>query len=97
MLARISSRELTEWEAYEVIAGPIGDDRLDHLFAMLQAVIANGNRGKRQRPFEIKQFLPQWGRAKQRSDAPMDGYQLLDRIKKINRQMGGGVEHGDTR
>lgn len=90
MLARVSSRELTEWEAYEAVAGPVGDERLDHLFAMLQATLANINKGKRQKAYTADQFLPQWGRAKERKTGPLDGHELLDKIKKINKQMGGG-------
>jgi hypothetical protein len=61
---------------------------------MLQATIANGNRGKRQKPYEASQFLPKWGRAK--VAGPLDGYQLLDKIRKINRQMGGRGENVDA-
>jgi hypothetical protein len=63
---------------------------------MLQATIANGQRGKRQKPYEITQFLPKWGKAKDRTEGPVDGYTLLDKVKKINRQMG-GTQGGDTR
>lgn len=64
---------------------------------MLQATIANGNRGKRQKAFEGKQFLPRWGKAKDRDEGPIDGYALLDKVKKINRQLGGGTQGVDTR
>lgn len=63
---------------------------------MLQATIANGNRGKRQKPFEASQFLPRWGRGKERREGPLDGHALLDKIRKINGKMGGGTS-GDTR
>jgi len=63
---------------------------------MLQALLANVNRGKKQRPYEAKQFMPKWGRARERAEGPMDGYQLLSKIKKINRQMG-GKERVDAR
>jgi hypothetical protein len=87
---------LSEWEAYEVVSGPIGDERLDHLFAGLQSTIANSNRGKRQKPFEAKQFLPRWGRAKEQTEGPLDGHALLAKVKSINRKMG-GAESVDTR
>jgi hypothetical protein len=64
---------------------------------MLQATIANVNRGKRQKPYQGSQFLPRWGRAKDKTEGPLDGYSLLDKIKKINRQMGGGTQGVDTR
>lgn len=63
---------------------------------MLQATIANVNKGKRQKTYEPKQFLPGWGRAKDQTEGPLDGYALLDKVKKINRQMG-GKQGVDTR
>lgn len=71
------------------MAGPLGDERLDHLFAMLQATIANVNRGKRQKPYTPDQFMPKWGRAKELPAGGLDGYALLDKVKKLNKQMGG--------
>ncbi len=64
---------------------------------MLQTTIANGNRGKRQKAYEPGQFMPKWGKARDRAAGPMDGYTLLDRVRKIHRQMGGSTTHGDTR
>ncbi len=89
LLERIDSRELTEWEAYERVAGPVGDERLDHLFAMLQATIVNVNRGKNQKASESAQFLPNWGIAKPASTEPMSGYDMLEAVKKMNKRMGG--------
>jgi hypothetical protein len=88
LLARIDSRELTEWEAYERLAGPVGDERLDHLFAMLQATIANVNRGKNQKAYESSGFMPKWGLAKL-DTGPMTGEEMLQAVKKINKRMGG--------
>ena len=84
----MTSRELTEWEAYEAVAGPVGDDRLDYLFAMLQATIANVNRGKRQKAYEPDQFLPRWGPARERT-GPMSGDDMLRKVKQMHRSMGG--------
>lgn len=69
------------------MAGPIGGERLDHLFAMLQALIANVNRGKRQRAFEADQFMPKWGRAKPKG--PMSGEDMLAAVKRLHKSMGG--------
>jgi hypothetical protein len=95
LLTRIDSRELTEWEAYERVAGPVGPERLDHLMAMLQATIANVNRGKSQRPYRPDQFMPEWGVAAPKNAAPMSGEELLEQVKKINRKMG-GTQGGNT-
>jgi hypothetical protein len=81
---------LTEWEAYERVAGPLDDGtRLDELFAMLQATIANVNRGKRQRPYKAEQFRPQWGVAQ--PNGPLSGDDMLAAVKRINKGMGGDV------
>lgn len=95
MLDRIDSRELTEWSAYERLAGPIGDERLDHLIAMLQATIANVNRGKNQKAYEAEAFMPRWGVAKPKA-GPMSGYDMLEAAKRLNKRMGGtqGVNTG---
>ncbi|MET0419012.1 MAG: hypothetical protein ABW022_23615 [Actinoplanes sp.] len=88
LLARVSSRELTEWEAYERVAGPVGDERFDHLFSMLQATIANVNRGKNQKAHEPSAFLPKWGVAKP-DPGPMSGHDMLEAVKRLNKRMGG--------
>ncbi len=88
LLARIDSRELTEWEAYERVAGPVGDERFDQLFAMLQATIANVNRGKNQKAYEPSAFLPKWGVAKPQT-GPMSGHDMLEAVKRLNKRMGG--------
>jgi len=70
------------------VAGPVGDERLDHLFSMLQATIANVNRGKNQKAYEPDQFMPKWGVAKPQA-GPMSGHDMLEAVKKMNRRMGG--------
>ena len=77
------------------MTGPIGDERLDHLFAMLQATIANVNRSKGHRPYESKQFLPKWGHEAPKQ-GPMSGEDMLRAVKRLNKQMGGKVESGDS-
>lgn len=59
MLAAVSSRELSEWQAYERLTGPLGPGRHDQLIAMLAAVVANTARDpkKRPRPFDGRDFL----------------------------------------
>ena len=58
MLTRISSQELTEWMAYELIE-PFPSERMDADIAMLAALTANINtdQKKRSKPFEIVDFL----------------------------------------
>lgn len=55
---------------------------------MLQATIANVQRGKGRRPYEAAQFLPKWGIAKP-DTGPMSGEEMLRAVKRLNRNMGG--------
>lgn len=63
LLERISSRELTEWQAFEQLEGPIGPVRDDLRAAIPASVIANVNRDtkKRRKPFSPMDFIPKWG------------------------------------
>ena len=62
---------------------------------MLQATIANVNRGKNQKAHEPSAFLPKWGVAKPAA-GPMSGYDMLEAVKKLNKRMG-GTQGVDTR
>ena len=70
--------------------GPLGDERLDHLFARLMFTIANSTRGKKTAPYRIEQFLPRWD-----PDAPperkpqMSGEEILRAVKGAHRSMTG--------
>lgn len=61
LLRRISSRELTEWNAFANVE-PIGDERQDIRFAVLASVIANAYRDAERHPapFEVIDFLFDW-------------------------------------
>lgn len=61
---------------------------------MLQATIANVNRGKGQRPYTGEQFTPKWGVMK--PTGPMTGEDMLRAVKKANKAMGGRVEGGNA-
>ena len=63
-LARISSRELAEWMAFDRIE-PVGARRSDGLFAGLMSLIANAFRNpeKRRRPFVPRDFYPDFWEA----------------------------------
>jgi hypothetical protein len=56
---------------------------------MLQATIANVNRGKTQRAYEPDQFLPRWGKTKTAA-GPMSGEDMLRAVKRLHKGMGGG-------
>ena len=53
MLARMSSRTLTEWMAYHQLE-PFGDELLDIHLAQLTAAVINANRGKGKAAMEPK-------------------------------------------
>lgn len=81
MLGAVSSRELTEWMAYERVTGPLGPQRGDHQVAMLAAVVANTARDpkKRSDPYTGDDFLL-WERAErpeQTMEEQMDMFRAM--------------------
>lgn len=87
LLARISSREISEWLAYERIAGPIGPARADIQAAIIASNIVNVNRGKGKRPSTPKDFIPEWDRGA-REQSPDE---IFAAVSAFNRQVGGSV------
>ena len=83
LLARVSSAELTDWIAYEEIAGTLGPERDDILNAILCATIANANRDRKTRKATPKDFLPTWDQAPQTAD------QQLAMLRQLNAKHGG--------
>ena len=59
LLARMSSRELTEWAAYETVHGPLGPRRDDFLAALVAHTIAAVNSEKGKSP-DLAKMLPNW-------------------------------------
>lgn len=84
MLARIDSREITEWMVYEKIAGPLGGKRVDVGAAIVAATVANTNRRKGTKAANPDDFVPKW-----------DDYQsdedMWAQIREANAAMGGEV------
>jgi len=66
LLARISSKELTEWMVFSQIE-PFGADAgyLGH--AITASTIANTNRNKGQKPYEVSEFMPKFEKKKEQS------------------------------
>lgn len=60
LLARISSYELSEWQVYERMYGPLGPQRDDQLTSLLAAAISNAFRGKGDKAADPKDYLPRW-------------------------------------
>jgi len=59
MLREISSRDFAEWMAYSRLE-PWGERREDLRMGIIASTIANGNRGKNQKPFKPADFLPEF-------------------------------------
>lgn len=59
MLAAMGSRELSEWQAWEEVNGPLGAERADWAMAQLASLTAEVNRDTKRRssPFRIGEFM----------------------------------------
>lgn len=60
LLAEMDSLELTRWEAYERVYGPLGGLRGDYQAALVASMIANVNRREDAEPMPIDDFLINW-------------------------------------
>lgn len=84
LLARTTSRELTEWQAYERVTGPL-DARLrgDISAGIIAATVANSNGAKKKaKPAD---FLPTWFK---RRKTPQE---IWSEVMKANTALGGYV------
>ena len=64
LLARITSRELTEWAAFEREYGPLGPERGDWQAALVAHTLAGASGGKRSR---VSDYLIRWSGRRQQS------------------------------
>lgn len=87
LLARIDSRELTEWMAYYQIE-PFGPERDDLNAGIIASTIANVNRGKKRKPYRPDDFVPRYDRAWQRQREPA-WERMLKTVEALNKAMGG--------
>lgn len=85
LLARVSSRELSEWMAYEKLTGPLGGERADHHAALVSQTVANVNRRKKQKARKLSDFLLKWSKDVQTPE------QQLSILKAWVRRQGGEV------
>lgn len=79
----MSSLEFTEWIAYAKLE-PFGERRADWRAAQIVAMLANVNRGKGQRAYEVKDFLLQFGRPE-----PQSWEHQLRIVEALNAAFGG--------
>lgn len=59
MLERISSAELTQWQAYEQVTGPLGDERADANAALTAFYVMQALGAKK---VKLDKLLPKWDR-----------------------------------
>lgn len=82
LLARTSSRELTEWQVYEDLTGPLGGRRGDIQAAIVAATIANVHRKQGTKPVDPADLVPQW-------DIHQSDEDMWDAIRAANVALGG--------
>lgn len=90
MLARMSSREVSEWMAYSQIEPMASErsDRVELLLGQLLVLLANINRDtkRRKRPYSLEDFMP-WLRGQQK---PRQSWQQqLAIVEALNIAFGG--------
>lgn len=66
LLSRVSSRELSEWAAFEREYGPLGPERGDWQAALVAHVVAGASGGKRTK---ISDFLIRWANRPKRQSS----------------------------
>ncbi|MCI3271027.1 phage tail assembly protein T [Streptomyces cylindrosporus] len=88
LLARTSSRELTEWMAYEKVTGPL-DSRLrtDISAGIVAATVANSQGSKRK--LQPSDFIPKWFKRRKSPE------EIWQDVLKANAALGGSVNTPD--
>ena len=76
MLARMSSREISEWMAFYGIE-PFGQDVQYIGHAITAATVANVNRGKGQHAMKPDQFMPKFKKREQTVDEQIQIAQII--------------------
>lgn len=84
LIDRVSARELTEWQVFERIDGPLGAARSDAQTALLCAAVHNAACEKRSQMKKPADFLPQWDREVEQSPE-----QMLAAVKRFHSRIGG--------
>jgi len=94
MLARMGSKELSEWMAYYRLE-PLGELRGDVQMSILAATMANihRDRKKRSRPFKPAEFMPEFGPGLKEQDWETQ----LSMVEMLNAAFGGVDNRGDNR
>lgn len=84
----MSGREVTEWAAYERVAGPLGAERLDALAGLVSFYVLRAAGAKKVR---LSDVMPQWSRPE-----PMDWRVMERMMTDVARRAGADMkEAGD--
>ncbi|WP_432118484.1 phage tail assembly protein T [Streptomyces sp. bgisy032] len=84
LLARTSSRELTEWMAYEKITGPLDTRLRTDIAAGIVAATVHNSQGPKKRA-KVSDFIPTWFK---RRKTPAEIWQD---VLKANAALGGSI------
>ena len=89
LLSEISSRELSEWMAYERLE-PFGEKRADLRSAIVASTVANTARDekKRRRPYTPEEFMPAF-QAEDEEEAIEPWQRQLQMVEMLNAAFGG--------
>ena len=88
LLSRVSSHELTEWQAYYGLE-PFGEDRADLRAGIVASTVANVFRKSGTSPYKAQDFMPRFEKTRQ------DWREQLEMVRAINAALGG--KNGDDR
>lgn len=88
LLSRVSSRELSEWQAYYGLE-PFGEDRADLRAGIVASTVANVSRKSGTKPYKAQDFMPRFDKTRQ------EWREQLELVKSINAALGG--RYGDDR
>lgn len=89
MLKCVGADELTDWQQYERLYGPVGPERGDLQAAIVACVIANANRGKSTKTFKPADFMPKF-----RGDTPgaRTPDEMRSKLMALTKHFGGKIE-----
>ena len=91
LLARISSRELTEWALYAEME-PFGETRADLRAGIVASTMANLYRQKGSKALTPADFMPKFG--PKETKEPRSGADLLQIVEMWNTALGGLDKRG---
>ena len=94
LLARVSARELSEWQAYYTLE-PWGEERDDLRAGIIASVVANVHRSKGGKTWKPSDFVLEF---QPREREPQTEEQMMQMARLLNAAFGGEErERGDNR